>query len=528
VVRDGAEVDVPIEDVIVGDVVVVRPGEKVPVDGEVLDGRSNVDESMVTGEPIPVVKEPGDVVIGATINQTGSFRFRATKVGRDTMLAQIIRLVQQAQGSKAPIQRLADSVSAVFVPVVVFIAIATFVVWFDVGPDPRISRSLVAAVAVLIIACPCALGLATPLSIMVATGKGAEHGVLIRSAEALETAHRLDTVVLDKTGTLTQGRPEVTDVVPVGAVTEDELLALVASAERGSEHPLGEAIVAGARARGIDVVEPTTFDSVTGKGVVATVAGRTVLVGNARLLADARIATDDLTALRDDLSAQGKTPMLVALDGAAAGVVAVADTLKSDSVTAVAALHRLGIEVVMMTGDNRRTAEAIAAQVGIDRVLADVLPADKAGEVERLQGEGRRVAMVGDGINDAPALAQADVGIAIGTGTDVAIEAADVTLISGELSGVVTAIALSKATMRNIRQNLGFAFGYNVAGIPIAAGILYPFTGWLLSPILAAAAMTASSLSVVTNANRLRRFRSPTTSRPPTATTAEADERVAA
>jgi Cu+-exporting ATPase len=509
VLRDGAELDVPIEDVVVGDVVVVRPGEKIPVDGDVLDGRSNVDESMVTGEPIPVAKAPGDVVIGATINQTGSFRFRATKVGRDTMLAQIIRLVQQAQASKAPIQRLADAVSRVFVPVVVFISIATFVVWFDFGPDPAATRGLVAAVAVLIIACPCALGLATPLSIMVATGKGAEHGVLIRSAEALETAHRLDTIVLDKTGTLTQGRPVLTDVVTTGVVGEAELLGLVAAAERTSEHPLGEAIVAGARDRGVTVVDPDAFDSVTGQGVQATVAGRRVLVGNRRLLDGAGIDADALIVVRDELSAQGKTPMLVAVDGAAAGVVAVADTLKADSVAAVAALHELGLEVVMMTGDNRRTAEAIAAEVGIDRVLAEVLPADKSGEVARLQGEGRRVAMVGDGINDAPALAQADVGIAIGTGTDVAIEAADVTLISGELTGVVTAIALSRATMRNIRQNLGFAFGYNVAGIPIAAGILYPFTGLMLSPILAAAAMTLSSLSVVTNANRLRRFRAP-------------------
>jgi len=521
VVRDDVEVDIPTEEVAVGDVIVVRPGEKVPVDGEVLDGHSNIDESMVTGEPLPAAKQPGDTVIGATINQTGSFRLRATKVGRDTMLAQIIRLVQQAQASKAPIQRVADAVSRVFVPVVVFLAVAMFVVWFDFGPDPAVTRGLVAAVAVLIIACPCALGLATPLSIMVATGKGAENGVLIRSAEALETAHRLDTVVLDKTGTLTRGRPELTDVILAAGFTERDLLGLVAAAERRSEHPLAEAIVAGARARGATVAEADTFDSVTGKGVIATVAGRRVLVGNPRLLTDDDIDITVLEAHRDALAAQGKTPMLVAVDGAPAGV-AVADTLKTDSVSAVAALHRFGIEVVMMTGDNRRTAEAIAAQVGIDRVLAEVLPADKASEVARLQADGRRVGMVGDGINDAPALAQADVGIAIGTGTDVAVEAADVTLISGELPGVVTAIALSRSTMRNIRQNLGFAFGYNVAGIPLAAGVLYPFFGLLLSPIIAGAAMTASSLSVVTNANRLRRFHPPVVSaaaveRPPAA-----------
>jgi Cu+-exporting ATPase len=521
VVRDGVEADIPVEDVQPGDLIGVRPGEKVPVDGEVVDGRSSVDESMVTGEPMPVTKAAGDPVIGATINQTGAFRFRATKVGSDTVLAQIIRLVQQAQGSKAPIQRLADSVSRVFVPAVIFVAIAAFVVWFDVGPDPALTRGLIAAVAVLIIACPCALGLATPLSIMVATGKGAERGVLIRSAEALETAHRLDTVVLDKTGTLTRGKPELTDVVPVGGFDEDALLSLVAAAERSSEHPLGQAIVVGATERGVPLLDAASFDSSTGKGVVATVAGRTVLAGNRRLLADHGVDTTPLEPLLESLSEEGKTPMLVAIDGTAAGVVAVADTLKPESAVAVEALRTAGIDVVMMTGDNRRTAEAIARSVGIDTVLAEVLPGDKAGEIARLQSAGRKVGMVGDGINDAPALAQADVGIAIGTGTDVAIEAADVTLMSGGLDGVVTAIALSRSTMRNIRQNLGFAFGYNAAGIPLAAGILYPFTGWLLSPIIAAAAMAASSLSVVGNASRLRRFHAPSNDRPEPAKTEE-------
>jgi Cu+-exporting ATPase len=509
VVRDGVETDVPVEDVVAGDIVAVRPGEKIPVDGAVLSGHSSVDESMVTGEPMPVTKEEGDTVIGATINQTGTFRLRATKVGADTVLAQIIRLVQQAQASKAPIQRLADAVSRVFVPVVIFTSIATFVVWFDVGPDPALTRGLVVAVAVLIIACPCALGLATPLSIMVATGKGAERGVLIRSAGALETAHRLDTVVLDKTGTITRGKPELTDITTLPAFEDDQLLSWVAAAEASSEHPLGQAIVVGATQRGLSLPAVDSFDSITGKGVLATVAGHRVLVGNRRLLADSGVDPTPLGRLVADLSGEGKTPMMVAVDGQPAAVVAVADTVKPGSAAAVAALQRAGIDVVMMTGDNRRAAEAIARGVGITTVLAEVLPGDKASEVARLQAAGRRVGMVGDGINDAPALAQADVGIAIGTGTDVAIEAADVTLMSGGLDGLVTAIALSRATMRNIRQNLGFAFGYNAAGIPLAAGILYPFTGWLLSPIIAAAAMALSSLSVVGNASRLRHVTGP-------------------
>jgi Cu+-exporting ATPase len=507
VIRDGQEREIPVEDVELGDVVAVRPGERIPVDGEIVDGRSAIDESMVTGEPIPVTKGPGEAVIGATINQTGAFRFRATKVGRDTMLAQIIRLVEQAQASKAPIQRLADLVASYFVPAVIFIAIGTFVVWFDFGPSPALTFGLVSAVSVLIIACPCALGLATPLSIMVGTGKGAENGVLIRSAEALETAHKLHTIVLDKTGTITKGEPALTDVWPVDAMSEDDLLRLVASAERSSEHPLGRAIVRGAEERGIGLLEPGEFQSVTGRGIEATVDGRGVLVGTRQLLAERGVDTAVLEHEGAPLSEQGKTAIYAAVEGAPAGVVAVADTLKEDSPRAVRALRDLGLEVVMITGDNRRTAGAVAREVGIGRALAEVLPEDKALEVRRLQDEGKLVAMVGDGINDAPALAQADVGIAIGTGTDVAIEAADVTLISGALEGVVTSVGLSRATMRNIRQNLFFAFVYNALGIPVAAGALYAATGVLLNPMIAAAAMALSSLSVVTNANRLRGFR---------------------
>jgi len=510
VVRDGSEEEIPIDQVEPGDVVVVRPGEKVPVDGEIVEGRSNLDESMVTGESIPVAKKAGDEVIGATLNQTGAFRFRATRVGRETMLAQIIKLVEQAQSSKAPIQRLADLVASYFVPAVIFLAIATFVIWFDFGPEPALGFSLVSAVAVLIIACPCALGLATPLSIMVGTGKGAENGTLIRSAEALENAHRLDSIVLDKTGTITRGTPVLTDLIATGGLSQDELLGLVASAERSSEHPLAAAIVQEAEEWELELAEPSQFESVTGKGIRAEVDRRAVLIGNARLLDGAGIATTSLRTVAERLEGGGKTAMLVAVDGEAAGVIAVADTVKPDSAAAIEALRRMGVEVAMMSGDNRRTAEAIAAQVGINRVMAEVLPEDKAIEIRRLQDEGKLVAMVGDGINDAPALAQADVGIAIGTGTDVAIEAADVTLVSGELRAVVTAIALSRATMRNIRQNLFFAFAYNTAGIPLAAGVLYPFFGWQLSPVVAAAAMAMSSLSVVLNANRLRGWRAPT------------------
>jgi P-type Cu+ transporter len=506
VIRDGTEAEIPVEQVAVGDEAVIRPGEKIPVDAVVLSGSSAVDESMVTGEPMPVTKRAGDPVIGATINTTGSLRVRAAKVGADTMLAQIIKLVQRAQASRAPIQRLADAVSGYFVPAVIAIAIAAFTVWFIAGPPPAFTMGLVSAIAVLIIACPCALGLATPLSIQVGTGKGARAGILIRSAEALETAERLDVIVLDKTGTITAGKPTLTDIRPAGRWTASELLALVADAESDSEHPLAAAVVAGARERDLSIQAAAAFRSVTGKGIQANVTGRSVLVGNAGLLTEAGIDITALDRATAELSGQGKTVMLAAVDGDPAGVLAIADTVKDDSAAAIAALRRLGIQVVMLTGDNAKTAAAIARQVGVSRVLAEVLPEHKADEIRRLQDEGRKVGMVGDGINDAPALAAADVGLAIGTGTDVAIEAADITLISGSLAGVVTAIGLSKATMRNIRQNLFFALAYNGIGIPVAAGILYPFLGIRLSPIIAAAAMALSSLSVVTNANRLRRY----------------------
>jgi Cu+-exporting ATPase len=506
VVREGAETEIPIEDVAVGDEIIVRPGEKMPVDATVMSGSSPVDESMITGEPIPVNKREGDTVIGATINTTGSLRVRAAKVGADTMMAQIIRMVQQAQSSKAPIQRLADAISSYFVPAVIAIAIATFAIWFITGPAPALTLALVAAVAVLIIACPCALGLATPLSIMVATGKGAQAGILIRSAEALETAHKLDTMVFDKTGTITAGKPALTDTHPLNGLDETSLLALVAAAEQDSEHPLATAIVSAARQRGLSLPPVTRFSTITGKGLRATVDSREVLVGTARLLSDAGLDTTPALEVADRYAAEGKTAILAAVDRQTAGVLAVADTIKPDSVPALAALHQMGLSTVMITGDNARTASAIARQVAIPKVLAEVLPERKAGEVQRLQAAGARVGMVGDGINDAPALAQADIGLAIGTGTDVAIEASDITLISGSLTGVPTAITLSRATMRNIRQNLFFALVYNAVGIPIAAGLLYPFFGIHLSPIIAAAAMALSSLSVVTNANRLRRW----------------------
>jgi Cu+-exporting ATPase len=507
VIKNGIEVAVPIEDVEAGDVVVVRPGEKIPVDGVIKEGYSSVDEAMITGESIPAEKKAGDTVIGATINKTGTFKFEASKVGRDTMLAQIINMVQEAQGSKPPIARLADRIAAYFVPAVMGIATVTFFVWYFFGPAPAFTYAVLNFIAVLIIACPCALGLATPTSIMVGTGKGAEHGILIRGGESLETAHKINAIVFDKTGTLTKGEPAVTDILAHESATEKDLVFYAASSEKGSEHPLGEAIVKRAAEMEVTLEGPSEFRAVPGHGIKAKVDGKNILLGNEALMNDESITLDGLKVKASMLAAEGKTPMFVAIDGHAAGIISVADTLKEGSVDAVKKLQALGIEVIMLTGDNRRTGEAIAKEAGIGRVLAEVLPEQKANEVKKLQAEGRVVAMVGDGINDAPALAQADVGIAIGTGTDVAMEASDITLIKGELKGVVTAIALSKATLRNIRQNLFWAFAYNTTLIPVAAGVLYPFFGILLSPIFAAAAMGMSSVTVVTNALRLRKFR---------------------
>ena len=503
---DGVERDVPLEQVHVGDRLRVRPGESIPVDGVVIDGVSSVDESMVTGEPIPVEKTSGSKVTGGTVNGTGTFVTKAERVGSDTLLAQIVRMVSEAQRSRAPIQRLADTVAGWFVPIVIAVAAVTFMVWAWYGPEPRLAHALVNAVAVLIIACPCALGLATPMSIMVGTGRGAEAGVLFRSAEALEILEKVTTLVVDKTGTLTEGKPRLITVEPSGSVTTAELLRLVASLESVSEHPLASAIVAGARERGIALAPVSEFQSATGKGVTGTVDGRQVTIGNAVRMEDLRVDVGALRARADALRDEGQTVMFVAVDGIAAGVVGVADPIKQTARDAIEDLHREGVRVVMVTGDNRRTADAVAKQLGIDRVEADVLPDRKADIVRELQKIGERVAMAGDGINDAPALAQADVGIAMGTGTDVAIESAGVTLVKGDLRGIVRARRLSQATMRNIRQNLFFAFVYNVLGVPIAAGVLYPFVGLLLSPMIASAAMTFSSVSVIGNALRLRRI----------------------
>ena len=507
VVRDGKEVDIPVEEVLVGDTVVVRPGEKVPVDGEISEGSSAVDESMVTGESLPVEKKVGDEVIGATLNKTGAFRFRATKVGKDTALASIIRMVQDAQGSKVPVQRIVDVVSGYFTPSVAILAILGFMTWYTFGPEPRIVFALIVAVTTLIIACPCALGMATPMSLTTGIGLGALNGILIRGGEALQTAQKLQTIILDKTGTITHGKPVLTDVVVAGGVKEEELLRLAGGVEKSSEHPLAAAIVEGAKGRGLALPDAEGFNAIPGHGIEARIEGRALLLGNLKFMRDRKIPLDGLDARALQLADGGKTPMFVAIDGKPAGIVAVADTVKEDSKEAIRALRGMGLEVVMITGDNERTAKAIARQVGIERVLAEVLPQDKAFNVQKLQLEGKQVAMVGDGINDAPALAQADVGFAIGTGTDVAIAASDITLIKGSLRGVVTAIRISQATMRNVYQNLVGAFIYNVLGLPIALGILYPVLGILLSPLLAAVAMSFSSVTVIANANRLKRWR---------------------
>lgn len=509
VVRNGVESDIAIEQVVIGDIVLVRPGEKIPVDGKVQGGESSIDESMLTGESLPVDKKIGDGVFGATINTTGALRVIATKVGANTALQQIVRMVQEAQGSKAPIARLADKISGVFVPVVIAIALLTFVVWWVASPvETRLTMSLVTAVSVLIIACPCALGLATPTAIMVGTGRGAEQGILIKSGSALETAHRMTAMVLDKTGTLTHGKPAVTEIlVRAGAaVSEAELLRLAASVEKHSEHPLASAIVNEATNRSLVTNEPSQFRAVVGHGIEAQVGGKSMLVGKAALL-EQRGINVSLKERADELASLGRTPMFVAIDGQEMGIIAVADTVRPESKAAIEAMHALGLQVVMMTGDTRRTADTIAAQVGIDQVEAEVLPKDKADKVKELQAKGYVVGMVGDGINDAPALAQADVGLAVGTGTDVAMESADITLMRGDLRAVPQAIALSKATMRTIKQNLFWAFIYNIVGIPIAAGVLYPISGWLLSPIIASAAMAFSSVSVVLNSLRLRSMR---------------------
>ncbi|MCT8328184.1 heavy metal translocating P-type ATPase [Albidovulum sediminis] len=505
ILADGSEYDAPLENIVEGDLLRVRPGDSVPVDGEVVEGRSSVDESMITGEPVPVEKVEGDRVTGGTINRNGTLAVRATQVGADTVLAQIVEMVAGARRSRAPIQGLADRVSSIFVPTVVLVALAAFGVWLWAGPEPALAFAIAAAVSVLIIACPCALGLATPISITTAAGRGAQAGVLIKDAEALERMARVDTVIVDKTGTLTEGKPRLTDVLAL-ARDESEVLALAAALERGSEHPLAEAIVAGAKDRGLTLDATQEFEAVTGKGVHGTVAGRRVALGNAAMMTDLGLSTDAAEARADALRSEGKTAMFVAVDGVLAGIVAVADPIKETTAAAIRDLHALGLTIIMATGDNRRTAEAVASRLGIDEVRAGVLPEDKQKLVEELRAKGASVAMAGDGVNDAPALAAADVGIAMSTGADVAVESAGITLMRGDLAGLVRARKLAVATLGNIRQNLFFAFVYNAAGVPIAAGVLYPLTGLLLSPMIAAAAMSLSSVSVITNALRLRRI----------------------
>ncbi|ABI64476.1 copper-translocating P-type ATPase [Maricaulis maris MCS10] len=501
---DESEEEIPLEDVVVGDRLRVRPGEKVPVDGEVVDGRSSVDESMISGEPVPVEKTPGDAVTGATINGTGSLIIEAKRVGADTMLSQIVEMVANAQRSRAPIQKLADVISGRFVPAVILIAIISFVSWSIWGPPPAMAYALVSAVAVLIIACPCALGLATPMSIMTATGRGAQAGVLIKNAEALERFAKVDTLIVDKTGTLTEGKPKLVAVIANEGHTEDEILRLAASLERGSEHPLAEAIVDGAEARGLELSKTEAFEAITGKGVIGRVDGHAVSLGNARLLDELSLSAEKLGELADERRENGETVMFIVINAVVVGLVCVADPVKETTPQALKALHKLGFKIVMATGDNAKTARAVAARLGIDEIRADVLPEDKARIIQDYQKQGRRVAMAGDGVNDAPALAQADVGIAMGTGADVAIESAGFTLVKGDLNGIVRARRLATATMRNIKQNLFFALIYNAAGVPVAAGILYPVLGVLISPIFAAAAMSLSSVSVISNSLRLR------------------------
>ncbi|MDD4390824.1 MAG: heavy metal translocating P-type ATPase [Eubacteriales bacterium] len=505
VIRNDNETEIPIEEVEIGDIIVVKPGAKIPVDGTILEGHTAIDESMLTGESMPIDKNAGDAVYAATLNTTGTIKFRADKIGAETAFAQIIKLVEDAQGSKAPIAQMADIVSGYFVPIVTAIALLAGIAWYIATGSLELALKIF--ISVLVIACPCALGLATPTAIMVGTGKGAENGILIKSGEALETAHKINTIVFDKTGTITEGKPTVTDIITAEGINEDRLLQITASAEKGSEHPLGQAIVKGAREKNLELFEISGFNSITGRGIEAKIEENTILAGNRKLMDENNISLEDLKGASDSLAQVGKTPMYIAIDGRAAGIIAVADVVKESSRAAIQSLHKIGIEVVMITGDNKSTAAFIAEQVGLDRILAEVLPEDKSNEVKKLQNEGKIVAMVGDGINDAPALAQADIGIAIGSGTDVAMESADIVLMRSDLMDVPTAIDLSKKTIRNIKQNLFWAFGYNTIGIPIAAGLLYLFGGPLLNPMFAAAAMSLSSVSVVTNALRLKRFK---------------------